>query len=116
MKKELVELMVSILKEYGTISVEDLAEQMDITKRRIHDVLPTLDGLGLIDRSVRGMVIWVEEKEEVVELVETDKVYSSGRLMVSTTKGVITSVSKYGVQSIIVEQTASGFVVNEIEE
>ena len=114
MKKDILLAMIDILKEYKTISVKELVFKMeDIPKRRIFDVLPILAAIGMIDRSVRGKITWIRGLDDPVER-DGDIIYN-GKIIEVSAAGVITSVKRFGVQHITIEQTAEGFSVKETE-
>lgn len=107
MKKEGIDRILVVLKR-GRISITDLAKQTDLLKRRLWDVLPILEALGLIDRSERGIVTWIQKEEKI------DNHYPGNKLQIHTI-GAITSVMRHGMQGVLIEQTASGFNVNSFK-
>lgn len=109
MKKADIDNILIVLKEQKSLSISDLATLTGLMKRRLFDVLPILNALGMVDRSKKGWVTWIEKEESKI-----NGNYDGRRLEINTV-GIIESVRRMGVQTLVIEQTAEGFQVNPLE-
>jgi hypothetical protein len=118
-----VQLIINIIKTHPNgIKPSLLAAEANMTKRRLYDLLPTLEALGKIKRS-RNFIEWVEVLE-VLEVLPDETHESSngpegsfeGSILQVDTVGAITSVKRLSGQSLMIEQTAQGFNVRPLED
>ena len=104
MNREDAELFIEFIKHKKIATVIETAEHLNISKRRLHDVLPILDVLGLVDRSKRGSITWVGPVD--------NNTYDCNKLIIKSV-GAITLVKNLGMQ-VMIEQTVNGFTVEKV--
>ncbi len=108
MSKEDINGIINLIKIKKSITSADISKLLKISMRRVFDVLPVLEVLGIVTRPSRGMVSWVEKKVPV-----DNNIYNCSKLIIHCI-GVITEVKNLGMQ-ITIEQTADGFTVEAVE-
>lgn len=105
MNNEQIQSLVDLIRKKGEIKSVDIASILKIPIRRIYDVLPVLEVVGMITRLSRGVVSWVESVDS--------NVYDCNKLMISCV-GTITEVKNMGVQ-LTIEQTGDRFAVERLD-
>lgn len=118
MKAEDIQLIIDLIQARGEIKSSDIATLLDLTKRRVFDVLPVLEVMGVITRPKRGSVVWVKKDVPIItnSADDTDTLtYNTNRLLIKAV-GAITSVKNLGAQEMMIEQTAEGFTIEALIE
>ena len=74
---ELTRKFISLIrdsKDNLSVDLNDAATKLDVQKRRIYDITNVLEGIGLIEKTIKNKIKWKAEDINELEIFRKDKI------------------------------------------